>query len=85
LGVLLEENHQLKAENHRMRINTVKLQGSLEVMNEHNRLKNQKVEELLANRGDYLPVEGERPRKYSAIDRTMESLSPRSHHRLRYL
>ena len=81
LGGMMKENQYLKSENHSLRASMGKLQGNLELLNQHNRDKNREVEVLLSNRGDYLPpkLEDQRSeRKFSALDRTSSTLSPRS-------
>ena len=82
---MMRENHSLKSELHSLRSSVGKLQANLELLNQHNKEKNREIELLLSSRGDYLPPRspGHRERKYSALDRTESTLSPRSH--LRYL
>jgi regulator of replication initiation timing len=88
LGAMMNENQLLKSENHGLKMSLGKLQTNLDLLNHHNHEKNREVEQLLSNRGDYLPPKMKmeaKERNYSVLDRTTSTLSPRSHHHLRYL
>lgn len=56
LGEMMNENHVLKSENHKLKAIVSGLQKNMDLLSRHNQEKNREVEMLLSNRGDYLPV-----------------------------
>lgn len=56
---MMKENQILKGQNHQLKMTVHKLQTNLDVLNHHNTEKNREVENLLNNRGDYLPLKQE--------------------------